>query len=160
MDRSVIDQYRSAGGLLREAIAGLTEQELLQQPPADAPAELGRWSIQQVAIHLVDAEMVYAERMKRVIAEDTPRLIGFDEAQWAARLNYERQSAADAADLVERVRRQTARMLAGLPDAAFDRRGIHDQAGSVTLNDLIVQIIRHLEHHVRFIARKRQWLGR
>src|SRR5690554_4744740 len=103
--RPALDQYQSGSRLLLEALRGLSEDDLRRRPPADAAADLGQWSIQQVAIHLADAEMVYAERMKRVIAEDTPPLRGFDEARWAEQLNYDQQSAADAAALVELVRR-------------------------------------------------------
>src|SRR5690554_1623724 len=101
MDRAVIDQYQSASRSLSEAIAGLSPEELARTPPADVAATLGGWSIQQVVIHLADAELVYAERMKRVIAEDDPPLLAFDQDRWATWLNYEHQSTQDAVAVIE-----------------------------------------------------------
>lgn len=160
MDRGLIDQYQSGGRLLAEAISGLTPAELRRVPSADASEQLGRWSIQQVVMHVADAELVYVDRIKRVITEPTPALRSFDPDGWVTLLRYDDQSADDAAALVQLVRRQTARMLAGQPDEVFARRGIHNEAGSVTVEEMIVQLTRHLEHHARFIAAKRQWMGK
>ena len=48
----------------------------------------GSWSIQEIVIHLVDSDLILADRMKRIIAEDNPTLIGFDETQFTRNLHY------------------------------------------------------------------------
>ena len=57
MDRKIIDQYEQGGEKIGLAIRGLSREDLLLKPPADAPAGLGRWSIQQIVIHLTDADL-------------------------------------------------------------------------------------------------------
>src|SRR5947207_3326719 len=96
-DRSLIDEYEGGGEQLALAIRGLTREDLLALPAPDAPKEVGKWSIQQVVLHLMDSDLIAADRMKRVIAEDNPTLIGFDETRFAQNLFYEEQSAEDAA---------------------------------------------------------------
>src|SRR6476620_7803282 len=111
----LIEHYARGGEKLSLAIRGLTRDDMLQNPPADKP-ELGKWTIQQVVCHLQDSEIVYTDRMKRIIAEESPTLLAYDENKWAANLRYEDQSAEDAVALVEGARRQLGRTLAKLPN--------------------------------------------
>ena len=157
--QELVEHYARGGEKLALAIRGLTDEDLLQPPPAERP-ELGRWSIHQVVIHLSDCEQVYADRVKRVIAEDNATLLAFDENRWAKNLNYEEQLAADAVQLVELTRRQLGRVLAKLPDSAFERIGTHSEAGRKRLADLVEGANRHLDHHLKFIHAKRAAMGK
>ena len=67
MDRQVIDEFETAGEKLAKAIGGLTTQDLLWVPPPGAG--IGRWSIQQIVLHLMDDELIWSARMKQIIAE-------------------------------------------------------------------------------------------
>jgi len=99
MDRSILEHYEAGGSKLRQAISNLTRDDLLCKPAADA--NVGRWSIQQVVVHLVDCDAVFADRIKRVIAEENPNLPAFDENKWAAALAYEERLAADEVELFD-----------------------------------------------------------
>lgn len=150
MNRGLIDEYEAGGPRLRAAVAGLGDEQLKRRP-AD-----GSWSIQQIVIHLCDSDLVGSDRMKRVIAEERPLLVGYDESKFAERLHCDDQSIVDALAVFETNRRQMARVLRALPDEAFDRWGIHDERGKVTLLELLSGYIGHLEHHLRFIERKKK----
>lgn len=149
MDRSLIDQYEAGGVKLRQSIAGLSDKDLAAVPIP------GKWSTQQVVIHLADAEAAFADRIRRVLAHDEPPLLSWDENRFAANLAYDKQSAPDAAQLVELTRRQLARVLRAMPDAAFSRKGIHNEAGPQTVVDILSKANWHLDHHLKFIAEKR-----
>jgi uncharacterized damage-inducible protein DinB len=153
-DRSMLDNFEAAPATLSKAIAGLSREDLLAFPVP------GTWSIQQIVLHLADTEQVFADRMKRVIAEDNPTLLSFDENLWASHLNYDGQSAQDACALLGLTRRQMACILRALPDSAFDRKGMHSVAGAMTLGELVAKDVKHLEHHLKFIIEKRQKLGK
>ena len=155
MDRTLIDKYESGGALLKSAIADLSPAMLTWRPPADAG--IGLWSIQQIIIHLMDSDLIWAGRMKMIIAEEDPIIIGFSESKFAARLFYDEQDAARAAEIFDLNRRQVAAMLRKLDDAAFARTGRHSDAGSITLATAVQWMANHVEHHVKFIREKRQW---
>ena len=53
-----------------------------------------------------------------------------------------------------------ARILRQLPDDAFDRMGIHSQAGQQRLQEIVERATKHLEHHLKFILDKREKPGR
>lgn len=154
MNRDIIEQYANGGEKLAMAIRGLTPDDLLQAPVP------GKWSTQQVVLHLADAEAAFAERIKRIIAMDDPMLLAWDENRFADRLYYDAQSAEDAVQLIDLTRRQLARVLRKLPDEAFQRAGQHNQRGRQTLLDVLNTAIQHLDHHLKFVYEKREKLGK
>ncbi len=158
MNQATIDDYEAGGTKLEQAIRGLTREDLLCPPPSDP--DVGRWTIQQVVLHLCDSELVYADRMKRVIAEDNPALHSYDENKWVANLHYAEQDAEDAITLLSTVRRQMARVLRKLPESAFARAGTHSEYGTRTLAQLVEGAVKHLEHHLNFIHKKRAAMGK
>lgn len=157
--KQLIDQFASAGPTLRQAVAGLSRAKALARPTPDVASTAGAWSIQELVIHLADSDAVAINRMKWVIAEDNPPLPGFDESAWTKSLFNEEQSLEDAVTLFEVNRRQFARVLRKLPDAAFERCGTHSERGKVTLMDLLKTYVGHFEHHLTFLREKRKWVG-
>jgi len=157
-DRSLIDKYHAGAEHLTQSIRGLTRDDLLAKPPEEP--NLGKWTIQQVVMHLVDCEGVHVDRMKRVISEENPQLMAFDENKWAASLHYAEQNTEEAVKLFDLMRRQMTQTLRYLPDSAFDRAGTHSERGKVTLKDLLTTAITHLDHHLKFIHAKRAAMGK
>jgi uncharacterized damage-inducible protein DinB len=154
MDRQLIEQYVAEAGDLAKSIAGLSREDLLAFPVP------GTWSIQQIVLHVVDSDLVHSDRMKRVIAEERPLLIGYDESKFAARLHYDVQDTCLACEVFAINRRLTGDILRHLPEADFQRSGIHSERGKVTLEDLLVGAVEHVQHHLRFVRQKRALLGK
>jgi hypothetical protein len=151
---ALIDQFEAGGPKVKAAIAGLSRDDLLAFPVP------GMWSIQQVVIHLQDSDAVAIDRMRRIIAEETPLLIGFDENKFVKNLFYDEQSAADAAESLDISRRQFTRVLRKLPETAFARAGVHNERGKVTLGEMLEIYTKHLDRHLGFVTEKRKKLGK
>lgn len=145
----MIDAYLAGPATLRAAVAGMSEDQMNAAPVP------GKWSTRQVICHLADFEAVYADRMKRVIAEQEPTMFSGDPDVFAARLAYDRRSVSEELDLIETTRRQVGRILRSLKPEDFERRGIHSTDGPLTLATLLDRVTQHIPHHVRFIQEKR-----
>jgi hypothetical protein len=158
MNKEIIEEYAKGGEKLALAVRGLTAEDMRCVPAPDA--NVGKWSIQQVVIHLQDSDLIGADRMRRIIAEDNPTLIGYDETKFANNLFYHEQSVEDAVTLFDLSRSQFARILRKLPDAAFARTGHHNEKGVVTLEKQLKGYIEHLENHLKFIHAKRAKWGK
>ena len=151
--RQLIDDYLAGPAMLRAAIAGMTDDEINATPVP------GKWSTRQVICHIADFEPVYADRMKRVIAEHEPTLFGGDPDVFAGRLAYAERDIAEELQLIEATRRHVTRILRTLKPQDFQRRGIHSTDGPLTLATLLERIAGHIRHHVKFIEEKRAALG-
>ena len=150
----LIDKYLAGPDLLRHAVDDLTEVQLDEHPIE------GRWSIREVVCHLADFEPIYADRMKRVIAEEQPRFNGGDPGLFAARLAYRKRSVENELAVIKSVRLQMAVILRSLSKADFERSGMHPREGALTLTVLLQRITDHLPHHLGFIDAKRRALVR
>ena len=142
--------YERGPQLLREAIQGLSSIQLR------TPSPPGVWSTLQIVCHIADFELVYADRMKRVIAEDQPTMFGGDPDTFAAKLAYTQRDLAEELSMIAAVRQSTARFLKTLSTADFDRTGIHSSDGPLTLATLLSRIAGHIPHHVQLIEGKKQ----
>jgi uncharacterized damage-inducible protein DinB len=150
---SLIDRYVDGGPILAYAVSALNPDQARARPGP------GAWSIAELAAHLLDADLVIADRMKRVIAEDEPALLNFEENAWIARLDSQSMPVDEAAALFAANRRWMARVLRNRPDGDFARAGIHSLAGRKTLAELLAGAVSHLDHHLRFLYVKRANLG-
>ena len=149
----LIDEYLNGPKLLREAVAGMTREQLLARPIA------GKWSTLELVAHLADFEPVYADRMKRTLAETEPTLFGGDPDKFAAKLAYHERDLETELCLIDCVRKQMATILRTVPEADFQRVGQHSEAGPLTLRTFLERITGHIPHHLPFIAQKRQALS-
>lgn len=149
----LIEDYLAGPALLRQAVVGMTSAEL------DATPIPGKWSTRQVVCHIADFEPVYADRIKRVIAEERPTFFGGDPDVFAARLAYSARDVEEELALVDVVRRHVGRILRSLSESDFQRIGNHSEDGPVTLETLLLRVTAHIPHHVRFIEEKRKALG-
>src|SRR2546429_5570829 len=80
-----------------------------------------RWSISEVLAHLAALEQVYAERVLRIMAEDSPPLAKYDLDGAKARQDYARGSAGENLGHFTRTRRSSVALLARLPPSAGAR---------------------------------------
>lgn len=149
----LIEAYLEGPRQLRHAIAGMNKEQLHARPVP------GKWSTLEVVCHLADFDPILADRMKRVIAEDKPALLGADEGRFAAALHYHERDVEEEMAIIDNTRRQLARILGKLPAEALNRVGVHNERGPRTLEQLLTTAINHIPHHVKFIQEKRQALG-
>jgi uncharacterized damage-inducible protein DinB len=149
----LVENYVAGPRALRQAITGLTREQLTARPVP------GKWSILEVVCHIADFEPVYTERMKRVIALEKPTFLGADENLFAAKLAYHDRDLEEELKIIETTRSQMARILRTLPQSALERVGNHDERGPRTLENLVATITNHIPHHLKFVAEKRKALG-
>jgi DinB superfamily len=150
---ALIDEFAAGAGLVRDAVKGMTREQLLARPVP------GKWSTHEVVCHLADFEIVGAERIKRVIAEENPKLFDADETVFARRLAYGSRELEVELQVIGSIRAQVARILRTLADEDFARVGTHSSAGPLTLQQFVERGANHIKHHVKFIAEKRKALG-
>jgi uncharacterized damage-inducible protein DinB len=152
----LIENYLAGVQTLRKAVAGMTREQAVARPVP------GKWSTLEVVCHLADFEPIYADRMKRVIAEERPLLISADEQRFVATLAYQQRDLEEELAIIAHTRNQLARILRTLSPEALSRVGIykHDSTEEPrTLERLLNVVTNHINHHVKFVLDKRKALG-
>lgn len=149
----LIEKYAAGPRQLRAAVAGFSREQAAARPIP------GKWSTLEVVCHIADFEPVYADRMKRVLVEDRPTLLGADQEAFARRLAYPERDLEEELAIIDFTRRQMVRILRTVHAEDFQRVGIHSEYGERTLARLLETIANHIPHHVKFIEEKRKALG-
>jgi len=150
---AALDSYASGATKLRAGCAGLTDAQLHTRIGP------GEWSVMENAVHLLDSDLASTHRMRRIVAEENPLLVSYDENAFIAKLPSSQANLAEVLDTFDANRRFTARWLRTLPVEAFARTGIHTQRGKVTLLQIVEIYANHVDHHLKFVAEKRRNLG-
>lgn len=149
----LVAAYERGADDLRAAVAGMTAEQALARPVP------GRWSTVECVGHLADTEIFFTDRIVRTIAMDRPLLMSADEARYIERLDYQSFDLGEQLALFAALRRHAARILRAQPPEAWSRTAVHSGSGLVTLRQLVLQAVRHLRHHLPFVAEKRAALG-
>jgi hypothetical protein len=103
------------------------------------------WSVAELLGHLWDAEIAYAFRARAILAQDRPRLIGYDQEAWArlARPPFGELLAAFTA-----LRTANLALIRGTPEALWDRLGIHEERGPTSFRLATETIAGHDRAHL------------
>lgn len=141
----LLERFRRGGELIAVVTTGAAGPEL------DFTPGPGRWSIRQIICHLADSEMVGADRFRRIIAEDNPTILVYDQDAWAEKLDYRRRKISHAIESFRRVRSENYELLKELSEAVYARAGTHSVRGVLTLLDLLRIYAEHAESHARQI---------
>lgn len=152
----ILDVYRSTPATLRALVRGLPDEVIRAgsaQPGTIGSAE-EEWSIVEVVCHLRDAEERVIERIHRMRDENRPLLAAYDQAQLAREANYRHQSLIRALGAFERLRREQIALLEGLDDAGWQRVGLHEETGEITIEQLAAHTAAHDAMHLGQIARR------
>lgn len=149
----LIDAYEAGPAVLADTLVGMTTEAMRARPIE------GRMSTLEVLGHTADSEQFFADRMKRTAAMERPLLMGADGWLYPDALAYQDRDPELQMRLIDATRRQMADDLRRLPADAWERTAVHSETGLVTLRQLLLHAIRHLEHHVGTIREKRAALG-
>lgn len=145
MDRTQrLNRFRGGFADLQAAAVALTDAELDREAPD------GGWTPRQVLHHLADSETIAYVRLRRLIAEDDPTIVGYDEPEYARRLHYDRPVAASLAVLAA-VRAASLDLLEALSPAEWERRGTHTESGSYSVDDWLGIYSEHPYDHANQI---------
>jgi hypothetical protein len=137
--RALIAQYNDGYRVVREALDQLAEKEL-DARPADG------WTPREVAHHLADSETTSYLRLRRLLAEDHPIILGYDEEEYARRLHYDRPIASSL-EVLRAVRAASAELLETLSEDEWAREGTHSESGRYTMDVWLEIYAAHAHDH-------------
>jgi hypothetical protein len=144
-----LERFRRGAELVAVATTGCAGS-MLDYKPGD-----GRWGIRTIVCHLADTEIVFAMRIRQMIAEENPIIPAIDQDLWADRLDYSKRKLSQAIETFRRTRAENYELLKDLPQEVFARTGQHSKRGIVTIMDMLKIFAQHPEKHVHQIQAAR-----
>jgi hypothetical protein len=145
---ALIDQYEDGFRAVSAALEAITDAELEAR---EAP---GEWSPREIVHHLADSEMTSAIRLRLLIAQDAPTLLGYDQEAFVRNLYPDRPIAPSLAAF-EAARAATAPILSRLNEEQWRRAGTHSESGPYTVEDWLHTYGVHAHDHADQIRRAR-----
>jgi hypothetical protein len=149
---ALIDQYADGYRVIVDALEGITGEELEAR---EAP---GEWSPREIVHHLADSEMTSAVRLRLLVAQDSPTIIGYDQEEFVRQLFPDRPIEPSLAAFAA-AREATTPILRRLSDQQWIRAGTHSEVGRYSVEDWLRTYAAHAHDHADQIRRARAMVG-
>lgn len=131
-------------------------QKLARSAPADVfhrrPFE-GKWTPAEVLGHLLDAEFVFAYRVRTIFCDDSPQIIGMDQDKWAAALQHNQRDPQEIVRDFTAIRTINLGVYRAIPKSAWSRFGQHSERGKETLSEIFPYAAGHDLWHIKQIEK-------
>jgi DinB family protein len=150
--QALLETYRAAPARLAAALDGLSAAEIDARPAADD------WTVREIVHHLADNEIIAGVRLRCILSQDNPTLVGYDEAGYAQRFGYADRPLANALALLTAAREANVDILRRLGEDDWARAGDHPESGHYTVYDLLEANTSHVANHIRQIEANRDAL--
>jgi DinB family protein len=145
--KALIRRYRDGHRAVIDAFQGVSDEEL------DRSAS-GEWTPRMIAHHLADSEMMSAIRLRRLIAEESPVIHGYDEVSFARVLTSDRP-IQPSLEAMRWARESTAQILERLTEEEWRRVGTHSESGPYSVESWLHIYAKHGHDHAEQVKRSR-----
>jgi len=146
--KETLDRLRTFEARLAAAVECVAEEDLrrLEKP--------GGWSVLDVVAHLGDLEMVYAVRMRDILAGAGERTLQpLTQNEWVENVHRRDETLAELLEQFSFHRRMNLAFFSRLTEDELSRTGVHPQYGPITPRDIAARLERHDEKHLAQIER-------
>jgi hypothetical protein len=144
---ALIRRYAAGPDRIEESLAQIPDMALQWRP---AP---GKWSVHEVIVHCADSEANAHMRIRYLVSDPQPLIVGYDQDYWAIDMNYHAHPLPPALATVRAVRANTVPLLERLTEAQWQKIGRHTEHASYSAEKWLEIYAEHLEVHARQIAR-------
>ena len=130
------------------AVSGLPEKVLRHKPTPD------KWCIHEILGHLADVEIVYAYRLRQMLADSKPVIAPMDQDEWARKLGYMDTPPAELVALYGLNRHANLRLLQRMKPGDLERSAFHPETKKdVTVAELVERMSTHGASHLAQIEK-------
>jgi len=145
---ALIQQYEQGYEAIVAALEGISDAEWEAREGPD------EWCPREIVHHLADSEMTSAIRLRLLIAQDEPTIIGYDQEAFVRNLYSDRPVEPSLAAF-QAARASTTPILRRLTDEQWQRTGTHSESGRYGVEEWLVIYANHAHDHADQIRRAR-----
>ena len=136
-------------------IVGKHSAALLRARPFE-----GKWTPNEVIGHLTDSEWVYGYRLRLILCEDNPTILGTKQDSWVASLRHNEREPSELVEIFRALRQLNLTVWRGTSPTDLERTGQHNERGRESLGVMLRLLaghdLSHLDQIRRYIQALRQ----
>src|SRR6201981_4054081 len=133
-----LDAAEKSPKQIAAAVSGLPEKTLRYKPSPD------KWCILEMLGHLADMEILYAHRIRQMLADRDPVIAPIDQDAWAKNLGYLESSPPELVALYGLNRHANVRLLRRLKAEDLQKSARHPElARRGTVGDYVQMMSTH-----------------
>jgi len=137
------------------AVSGLSDKAIRYKPAPD------KWCILEILAHLADMEILYAYRIRQMLADKDPVIAPIDQNAWAKNLGYLESTPAELVALYGLNRHATLQLLSRLKAGDLEKSARHPELNRrVTVAEYVGMMSGHGPNHLAQIERLKKESGR
>ncbi|HXR17756.1 MAG TPA: DinB family protein [Terriglobales bacterium] len=146
--KKYLDAAEKSPKQVATAVSGLPDKSLRYKPSPD------KWCILEILGHLADIEIVYAHRLRQMLADKKPVIAPMDQDAWAQNLGYMETPAPELVALYGLNRHHNVQLLRRLKPGDLEKTAYHPELKhDVKVADYVERLATHGGNHLQQIER-------
>ena len=113
----------------------------------------GKWTPNEVIGHLTDSEWVYGYRLRLILCEDAPAILGTKQDLWVAALRHNEREPSELVEVFRTLRHFNLAVWRRTAPEDLQRIGQHNERGSESLGMMLRLLAGHDLSHLAQISR-------
>jgi len=113
----------------------------------------GKWTPNEVIGHLTDTEWVYGYRVRLILCEDQPTILGMDQNLWVAGQRHNDRDPKELVDMFRALRQYNLFVWRQMGSNELARFGQHNERGAESLGQMLRMEAGHDLSHIDQITR-------
>lgn len=113
----------------------------------------GKWTPNEIIGHLTDSEWVYGYRLRLILSEENPTILGTQQDSWVARQRHNEREPSEMVDLFRTLRQFNLAAWKRASPSDLDRAGLHNERGPESLGVMLRLLAGHDLSHLEQIGR-------
>lgn len=146
-DRSPLDVMSQTASTLADVVRRHSATVLRTRPFE------GKWTPNEIIGHLSDSEWVYGYRLRLILCEDNPTILGMDQELWVAGQRHNDREPSELVEMFRMMRQFNLALWKGLSLADLKRTGQHSERGPESLGVMLRMLAGHDLSHLDQITR-------
>lgn len=153
-DRTPLEVLAQTASALTEIVRNYSATVLRTRPFE------GKWTPNEIIGHLVDTEWVYGYRLRLILCEDNPTILGMNQELWVAGQPHNEREPSELVEMFQEMRQFNLALWSRMSPADLQRTGQHNERGPESLGVMLRMLAGHdLSHRdqlTRYIQAVRQ----
>jgi len=113
----------------------------------------GKWTPNEIIGHLGDTEWTYGFRIRMILSEDSPAILGMDQEKWVIGQGHNDREPSELLEIFRELRRFNLLLWKRMNPAALERTGRHNERGPESLGLMLRMTAGHDLSHIDQITR-------